>query len=217
MGRIKKTKQISHWAGKNGNAYVDRNPQTTKQMESLYAKDYGVSRSSMDKEFLKSFNKKSTSILEVGANVGTQLQFLREQGFAKILGIDVNRHAIKEAKRLRPDVDIIEASGFDLPFKDGAFDLVYTSGVLIHISPKDIKDIIREMYRVSRKYIWGFEYYAPKYTAVTYRGKKDLLWKTDFAALFQKEFPDLKVVKEKIYKMSDGVNATKMYLLKKSN
>ena len=210
----KKTKQISHWAGTEGNAYVDRNPKNTKQLERLYRKDYDVSRGSMDEDFLKTI-RKDTSILEVGANVGTQLQLLREQGFSKLLGVDINRHAIKEAKRLRPDVDIFEASGFDLPFKDGAFDLVYTSGVLIHISPKDVKEIMREMHRVSGKYIWGFEYYAPKCTEVTYRGKKNLLWKTDFSALFLKEFPDLKVVKEKIYPMTDGVNATKMYLLKK--
>jgi pseudaminic acid biosynthesis-associated methylase len=210
----KVTPQIGHWAGKNGNDYVDRNPLSVEQMQDLYRKDYGVDRISMNKEFLGSLDKK-ISILEVGANVGTQLQFLHGLGFSKLLGIDVNRHAIEQAKHIHPHVDVIEASGFDLPFKDASFDLVYTSGVLIHISPKDIQDIQREMYRVSKRYIWGFEYYAPTYTDVTYRGKKDLLWKTDFAALFKTEFPDLKLVKEKKYPMTDGVNTSQMYLLEK--
>jgi pseudaminic acid biosynthesis-associated methylase len=214
MVSSKVTPQIGHWAGENGNAYVDRNPRSIEQMQDLYRKDYGVTRSSMNESFLGSLDK-GISILEVGANIGTQLQFLHNQSFSKLLGIDVNRHAVEEAKHIHPDVDIIEASGFDMPFKDGSFDLVYTSGVLIHISPKDIESIMREMHRVSRRYIWGLEYYAPEYTEVIYRGKKDLLWKTDFAALFKNKFSDLTLIKEKKYPMTDGINTSQMYLLEK--
>ncbi|MDO8561481.1 MAG: methyltransferase domain-containing protein [bacterium] len=215
MASAKTTKQISHWSGEEGNNYVERNPHSTAEMDEVYVADCGVSRSAMNRDFLGTIEK-SISVLEVGANVGTQLQFLYDQGFSKILGVDVNRRAITEAKHLYPSVDVVEGSGFDLPFKDGSFGLVYTSGVLIHISPDDIKSIMSEMHRVSSRYIWGFEYYAPEYTPVTYRGKKDLLWKTDFADLFLAQFPDLRLVKEKKYPMTDGVNVNQMYLLEKN-
>ncbi|MDO8553028.1 MAG: methyltransferase domain-containing protein [bacterium] len=211
---LKTTKQISHWAGEEGNSYVERNPHSTAEMDELYVADCGVSRTEMNLDFLGAIGK-DIPILEVGANVGTQLQFLHTQGFSKVLGVDVNRRAITDAKHLYPDVDVIEASGFDLPFKDGSFELVYTSGVLIHISPNDIQKIMNEMHRVSSRYIWGFEYYAPEYTEVRYRGKKDLLWKTDFANLFLAKFPDLRLVKEKKYTMTDGVNVNQMYLLER--
>lgn len=213
---LKTTKQISHWAGEEGDTYVERNPHSTKEMDDLYVADCGVSRTEMNLDFLGTIDK-DISILEVGANVGTQLQFLHNQGFSRVLGIDVNRRAITDAKHLYPAIDVIEGSGFDLPFKDGSFDLVYTSGVLIHISPDDIQSIMSEMYRVSGRYIWGFEYYAPEYTEVTYRGKRDLLWKTDFADLFFARFLDLRLVKEKKYTMTDGVNVNQMYLLEKTN
>ena len=216
MATLKTTKQIGHWAGEEGNSYVERNPHSTAEMDEVYVGDCGVSRTEMNRDFLGTIDK-GTSILEVGANVGTQLQFLHDQGFSKMLGVDVNRHAVTEAKQLYPAIDVIEASGFDLPFKDGTFELVYTSGVLIHISPDDIRSIMEEMYRVSSRYIWGFEYYAPEYTEVTYRGKKDLLWKTDFANLFLSQFPGLRLVKEKKYPMTDGVNINQMYLLEKTH
>jgi hypothetical protein len=112
-------------------------------------------------------------------------------------------------------VDIIHASGFDLPFQSGWFDLVFTSGVLIHTAPKDIQDFMSELHRVSRSFIWGFEYYSPTYTEVPYRGNTDLLWKTDFCALYLKEFPDLELVHERKYLMTDEKRVSQMFLLKK--
>ncbi len=210
----KDTKQISEWAGDMGKLYTDRNPQSVEEFDRVYLKDYNATRTSMNEEFLSDLPK-NLKMLEVGSNVGLQLEFLRRMGFTGAEGIEINEYAVAQAKKINPEVRVTHGSGFDIPFKDGEFDLVFTSGVLIHISPNDIKDIISEMYRVSNRYIWGFEYYAPKYTEVTYRGSKDLLWKTDFCALFQETFPDLVVVKEKKYPMTDGVNASQMYLLEK--
>lgn len=208
------TKQTEHWAGKNGDAYVDRNPRSTTEMESLYREEFGMPRSAMNTDFLGDLDKE-LSILEVGANVGVQLELLRQQGFRELLGIDINRNAIAEAKKLHPEVKIQEASGLEMPFEDNSFDLVYTSGVLIHIAPQDIARFISEMHRVSRKYLWGFEYYAPEYTEILYRGERGLMWKTDFAALFLSQFSDLKKVKEKTYTMPDG-NINQMFLLEKT-
>jgi len=52
-------------------------------------------------------------------------------------------------------VNLIQGSVFDIPFKDKYFDMVFTAGVLIHVSPSDIKKVLKEIYRCSTKYIWG--------------------------------------------------------------
>ena len=86
---------------------------------------------------------------------------------------------------------------------------------MIHIAPQDINVVLNEMYRCSGKYIWGFEYYAEKYTQISYRGHDNLPWKTDFARLFLERFRDLKLIKEERYKYLDNDNVDAMFLLEK--
>jgi pseudaminic acid biosynthesis-associated methylase len=145
-----------------------------------------------------------------------QLNGLQRMGFTDIYGIELQRYAVEEAKKLTKDINIICGSGFDLPFKDTYFDLVCTNGVLIHISPDDLPKIMAEMYRCSNKYIWGFEYYAPETTEINYRGHTNYLWKADYAQLFMNQFPDLKLVKKEMYPYLDNPsNVDYMYLLEK--
>jgi len=70
---------------------------------------------------------------------------------------------------------------------------------LIHISPRDINDVLDEIHRCSKKYIWGVEYFSEDYIEINYRGHNQLLWKTNFAKLYLDRFPDLKLVREKRY------------------
>ena len=94
--------------------------------------------------------------------------------------------------------------------------MVFTSGVLIHISPDDIIRAVSEICRCSSKYVWGFEYYAESYQEVLYRGNKNLLWKTDFAKLYMDNFSSLRLVKEKKYVYPDNKDLQdQMYLLGK--
>ena len=112
--------------------------------------------------------------------------------------------------------DIIQASGFDIPFKDNYFDLVFSNNVLIHISPDDINVVLSEMHRVSSKYIYGFEYFSEKYESIEYRGHKNLLWKADFENLFLEKFSNLKSIFSKKYKcLNFKGNTDKAYILKK--
>lgn len=74
---------------------------------------------------------------------------------------------------------------------------------------------MREINRVSGRYIWGFEYYAPTFTEVNYRGQDGLLWKTDFVELYIKTFPRLRLIKEKKYKLLGSENISQMFLLEK--
>jgi hypothetical protein len=94
--------------------------------------------------------------------------------------------------------------------------MVYTSGVLIHISPDDIEKALAEIYRCASTYIWGFEYFAETYTGVNYRGCDDLLWKANFASLYLDRFPALELVKERRVPYLADENIDQMFLLRKT-
>lgn len=182
----------------------------------MYTKEYGnVTRTDLNKEFLDSLPR-DIKILEVGANVGAQLDGLQKMGFKNLYGIDINRAAIETSKANLKGIDIILGSALDLPFRDNYFDLVFTSGVLIHISPDNIKQAMEEIVRCSKKYIWGFEYFAEDYTEVDYRGKSDLLWKANFSKLYLDTFPELKLQKEKKIKYQANDNTYVMFLIEKN-
>lgn len=211
---MKKTAQIKKWEGAFGWAYTKRNPYLMKDVEKLYKSRYGIARKAMNEEFISGLGR-TIRILEVGSNVGAQLLILQKMGFTNLYGIDIQEKAIELSKSILKRTYIIEGSALDIPFKDNYFDMVYTSGVLIHISPKDINRALREIHRCSRKYIWGFEYFADDYTEIEYRGNKKLLWKTDFAQLYLETFKDLALVKEKKFNYLENNNADQMFLLKK--
>jgi len=206
--------QEKKWKGKFGKEYTLRNLKTLKEIDKLYLENFGITRTKLNREFIGNLNR-SIKILEVGANVGIQLAFLQKMGFKNLCGIEINRKAIELSKSFTKNIEIIQGSALDIPFKDNYFDLVFTSGVLIHIAPSDIKKVMGEIYRVSKKYIWGLEYYADKYTEIPYRGKKNLLWKANFPKLYLNLFKDLKLVKEKKLKYLHNENIDVMFLLKK--
>jgi pseudaminic acid biosynthesis-associated methylase len=202
------------WAGNFGQAYTDRNPQNGEELDELYRRDFGLTRSALNVEFLDALPR-SARVLEVGCNIGLQLGHLDAMGFADRVGIDVQHYALTQARRRHGVARFAQSSAATLPFADNTFDLVYTSGVLIHIAPDQLSDVFDEMYRCARTYIWGMEYYAEELTHVPYRGEEQLLWKADYAQLLLDRFPDLELVIDRRLPFLTGDNANAMYLLRK--
>lgn len=212
----KNTYQLKKWKGSFGKKYTDRNALTLSNLEKLYNSQYGITRTVMNKMFLDNFDR-SIRILEVGANVGNQLRLLQNMGFKNLYGIEPQEYAIEVSKKTSNGINIINGSAFDIPFKDNYFDIVFTSGVLIHIDPVNLKKAMKEICRCSKKYVWGFEYYSPKCEQINYRGNCELLWKADFAGIYRKTFPGLKLLKNKYFKYAGGDNIDAMFLLKKTS
>ena len=208
------TEQIKEWTGKFGEEYTDRNTLNLVELDELSHNKTGFSRTEQINEFLSDLGL--NNILEVGSNVGNQLLLLQKNGFKNLNGIEINWYAVEKAKERTKEINIIQGSAFDIPFKDAYFDLIFTSGVLIHISPQDINRVLDEIYRCSKKYIWGSEYFATEYAQVNYRGHDELLWKTNFAELYLDRFPNLQLVKEKKYSyLEDEKLVDQVFLLKK--
>ena len=81
----------------------------------------------------------------------------------------------------RPKFNLLKASVAQrLPFVDDEMGLVFTCGALIHIAPADLRRAIREVFRVSSKYVLIMEYAADKETVIPYHGQEAALWVRDW-------------------------------------
>ncbi|MHA1934351.1 MAG: pseudaminic acid biosynthesis-associated methylase [Candidatus Thorarchaeota archaeon] len=205
-----KTEQEKFWEGEFGDEYTIRN---AGDWDAFYKKQWGVTRTDLNSQFLSDLSK-DARILEVGCNRAYQLQILQNQGFENLWGLEINTKALQMARENKT-LNLVEGSAFDIPFKNEFFDLVFTSGVLIHIAPEHLPNILDEIYRISKNYIWGFEYYSEKCVEIQYRGHKNRLWKNNFLKIWQDRFSDLIVLKQQKIPYLENDNIDMMYLLKK--
>jgi pseudaminic acid biosynthesis-associated methylase len=212
------TAQINFWKGDFGKEYTERNSFDPDEWNKLYVSLFGLTKIQMNNEFIGNLPR-DIRILEVGCNIGIQLIGLQLMGFTNLWGIEIQEFAVEKAKSLTHGINIIQGSGFDIPFKDGYFDMVFTSGVLIHISPADLPVILNEMHRCSSKYIWGFEYFSEEFKEINYRGNEGFLWKGDYAKIIEEKFADIRLAQKKLFPYisnSESGNKDCMYLLEKN-
>lgn len=87
-------------------------------------------------------------VLDLGCGVGAMTRLLLERGAHRPLGVDRALVQASEARRLTPRgaACFVVADGTSLPFRDNAYDLVYTSWFFEHVP--DPRAILREAYRV---------------------------------------------------------------------
>lgn len=208
------TNQTRCWSSKVGRDYTDRCNITYKQHDLDNKKWFGISRTEINRLFFKNFNR-SMRILEVGTNTGLELIGLQKLGFKNLYGIELQQYAVNIANKQTMNLNIIQGNAFDIPFKDNYFDMVFTHGVLIHIAEKNILEAMQEIYRCTSKYIFGFEYYADKYTEINWRGRRNQMFRANHAELYQSFFPNLKLVKEVKYHYKKRPDIDSAFLLKK--
>ena len=183
MQQATDTKRLEHlWSGEFGVRYTDRNRQVNAETGNFHhslCTQLGARR-----------------VLEVGCNIGLNLTKMAAESHFDVWGVDLNGYAIAGAKRCLPNARFALASAYSLPFGDDAFDLTFTSGVLIHIPPHSLERVMTEIHRTSRKWICCCEYYSAEVIEVPYRGEKGALYKSDFGRLFFECFPGLKLVEK---------------------
>jgi len=95
---------------------------------------------------------KGSRVLDVGCGTGRTLGWLRGFGFDAI-GIDSSESAIEYCSKsgLEKGKDVFVKDASKTGFADKSFDFVFSDGLLEHFS--DFSAIVREMCRVSRKYV----------------------------------------------------------------
>ena len=95
------------------------------------------------------------SVLEVGCNTGNDLRELPKN--FEVYGIDLNERALVFAKQKLPSFKFKNGSITDLPYEESSIDFVFTHNVLNYISEQEMDKAIKELYRVSKKYILNCE------------------------------------------------------------
>jgi ubiquinone/menaquinone biosynthesis C-methylase UbiE len=113
-----------------------------------------------------------------------------------------------------PQISVAAGTVYHVPFEDDAFDLVLTSGVLIHVPLAELDAAISEVHRVSRRYILSIEYFAEEETTIDYRGHDNLLWKRDFGAHYHRLFPALNLVGTGDLTAADGFDQARWWLFR---
>jgi pseudaminic acid biosynthesis-associated methylase len=175
------TPQLALWRSEFGRDYTDRNDRDKPERVDAWRRLLdGVA---------------PTRALEVGCNVGWNLVYLDRLGVPELYGIEPQRDAVARARSRRPEFGVLQGTAFDLPFRDGWFDLAFTSGVLIHIAPESIRTALDEIYRVSRRWIVAIEYDHPNEQEIAYRGHAGALWKRDHGAVWRDRYPTLRPVR----------------------
>ena len=180
-------RQLATWTGRFGSDYIERNRYEAWKL--------GPGTEAF-RRMTGALNVQS--ILEVGANIGLNLLFLRN-----LFGERVKLHAVEPNKKaftiLTSNRELtlesaLNCSGFDIPLPDSSIDLVFTSGVLIHVAPDDLGRITDEIVRVSRRYVLCSEYFSHLPEEKPYHGQSGLLFKRDFGGYYLDRFPQLETV-----------------------
>lgn len=156
-------------------------------------------------------------VLEVGCNTGQNLDIIA--GYLpkpdnNAWGCDVNRMALSLCRTRHGDLNVVKCSGFDLPFKDNYFDLVFTAGVLIHQKPSEVEIMMQEIIRVSHHYVLALEYGNDIFDEIPYRGNDGSLFKGPYGEVYEKKY-GLRLINTGFLGKGDGFDDLTFWLLSK--
>ena len=202
-------KPLDMWKGEFGTKYAARNKITQQAMEAT-TDLWGNILGSL-------YVPPDFWIYEVGANVGLNMVVLDGLLDAHLYASEPN----KEARNKLKELNLCEVNADALPKLGNSlsevYDLVFTSGVLIHIPTINLIPSVEEIYRVSKKYIVAIEYFSTRETELEYRGNAGMMWTRDYGSVYLDRFPDLKCVNYGfVWGRDTGLDSLNWWLLEKT-
>ena len=122
----------------------------------------GAARSQFLVELIKRYTKPNTRVLEIGCNVGRNLNYLFNAGFSNLSGIEINEEAVRLLKQSFPEMaDHIAIHNTPVEeiirhFANDEFNIVFTMAVLEHIHT-DSEWIFSEIVRITKDHLVTIE------------------------------------------------------------
>lgn len=167
---------------------VDFNQTGVELWSSEFGNDY-TNRNQVDWHLRMPFWKMieertgARSYFEMGCNAGWNLSAIRRQ-FPDVIvvGNDINEQAAMQAHMA--GLNVVNSLYFTEEVC-GKFELVFTAGVLIHIEPEHVKDVMQDLINKSIRYVLAIEYAAELETIVEYRGHTEKCWKRPYGAMYK--------------------------------
>lgn len=122
----------------------------------------GKERSQLLVKIMERYAAPNARILEIGCNVGRNLNYLFLAGFKNLEGLEISEKAVELMKQVYPEMarntKIYTAPVEEIirEFRDCEFDVVFTMGVLEHIH-KDSEWIFPEVTRITKEFLITLE------------------------------------------------------------
>ena len=88
-----------------------------------------------------------TKVLDLCCGSGQATQFLVQYS-QNVTGLDASPLSLKRARSNVPSAQYTEAFAENMPFADNSFDLVHTSVAMHEMQPEQLRQILKEVYRV---------------------------------------------------------------------
>jgi len=92
---------------------------------------------------------KNKSVLCIGCGSGEECNHIKSLGAKKIVGVDISKELINQAKKNYPDIEFYVMDMEKLNFPKSSFDFVYSSLVLHYI--KDWIKVLKNIHKVLKK------------------------------------------------------------------
>jgi pseudaminic acid biosynthesis-associated methylase len=162
------TETEEFWAGEFGDEYTKRNRVDWRARIPFWKEVIDITG--------------ARSVLEFGCNAGWNLSAIkRTYPDVYLEGVDVNPNALQQAANAGLNV----GSGFSPDILGCGRELVFTSGVLIHIAPENLQKTMQDLVKVSSDYVLAVEYEAEEEEEVEYRGHAGKLWKRPYRQMYE--------------------------------
>ena len=219
------SKQIKLWEGDFGNDYSKRNTFTEKDIERRQymwrcVLNAIVSSAANPGRLIPS------SYTEIGAGNGQNIVALHEMHEdstkPKFIAIEPNlvarRNLVSQKKDRNIDLTIHSYNWLQTEDDQIQSDLVFTSGVLIHVHPDDLVKFMKKMYVASSKYIVIAEYFSAECRQIKYRDTEDTLWTNDFGRIFMENIPGVRCMGYSfMWKYVTGLDNLTVWMFEKVN
>ena len=151
------------WSGQFGDEYLQRNRVNWRKRIPFWERIMNITG--------------ARSVHEIGCNAGWNLSAIKRVcPDVRVTGSDINNRALMQARNAGLDCNL---------FKYANQEMVFTSGVLIHIPSDELQSMMEEIVSLSTDYVLAIEYYAEHEEEVTYRGNTGMLWKRPYGELYQ--------------------------------
>lgn len=182
--------KLDLWKGKFGDEYRERNQLTEENINNRYNLWVQVIRYIYNNSSTPS--KIPSEYFEIGAGLGGNLIAINRlmelnNINSVIMAQEPNIETRKLSNKNCRQHDFQPAWVDEMNLLDSSVDVVFTSGVLIHIPPDLVLNTMRDMYRISKKYIVCIEYFSPKTREHIYHGEQ-AMWSTDFGSVWLDNF-----------------------------
>jgi len=119
-------------------------------------------------------------ILEIGCNVGRNLEALRLAGYRDLTGVEISRDALDAHRTYYPDsrARLVQADVTRDPLDLPPADLVFSMAVLMHIPPASEEVVFRKMATLARRWIISIEDESPEHASLLryYPRRYDAVW-----------------------------------------